>query len=111
MTMHVQGVWGELVCVWMYLSMHSCPCVHVSTPSCLSALPSPCPPPLTDAMERATRLALSHAQDEAHKQSGSLFFTMPPLPVAGAPAVLYVNRKRSWVLADSPNVRVGGCSA
>ena len=94
------------VSVHAFMSM--CACKHTFMPLCPTL---PLPPPLTDAMERATRLALSHAQDEAHKQSGSLFFTMPPLPVAGAPAVLYVNRKRSWVLADSPNVRVGGCSA
>lgn len=40
--------------------------------------------------------------------SGSkLFFTSPETLVAGAPAVLYMNRARSGPLHDKPNIRVG----
>jgi enterochelin esterase-like enzyme len=45
------------------------------------------------------------ADGQAARNSSKLFFTAPETLVAGAPAVLYLNRARSGPLHDKPNVR------
>jgi len=59
------------------------------------------------ALEAARQAAAGRADDLAARSASKLFFTAPEVLVAGAPAVLYFNRARSWPLANNPNIKVG----
>lgn len=59
-----------------------------------------------EAIIAAARAAAEGPADcAAARNSSKLFFTAPEALVAGAPAVLYMNRARSGPLHDKPNVR------
>lgn len=42
----------------------------------------------------------------AARSASKQYFTVPETLVAGAPAVLYFNRARSWALGNNPNIQV-----
>lgn len=60
-----------------------------------------------EALLEHAREALARPVDDLAAGAGhSLFFTCPEVLVSGAPAVMYMNRRASDGLRDSPNVKV-----
>lgn len=62
-----------------------------------------------DVIAAATAQAAGPADEQAAAAAASchLFFSMPPVPVAGAAATLYVNRARlQGGLGEAPNVKL-----
>lgn len=58
-------------------------------------------------LQQAAAMADANADMEAGRNRHKKYFTMPPTPIAGAPATFYINRaKLGWGLAGSPNIRM-----
>eukprot|EP00878_Enallax_costatus_P019424 GHUV01020494.1.p1 GENE.GHUV01020494.1~~GHUV01020494.1.p1 ORF type:complete len:681 (+),score=155.90 GHUV01020494.1:249-2045(+) len=61
--------------------------------------------PLTAAMQKAQEALSADHQALANRNSSRTFFSIPETLLAGAPAVLYVNKKRTC-FHDQPNVKL-----